>query len=195
MKKKSNLNWWKWSFLILLAFNLAFLSVIGSRLIQVREPDSELISDKKISNVKAGTVTTNKEQLNKTVASYLKDYQTKKMRYKVHIMSSSILFEGTYKLLGYEVPLYIYFQPHRLENGAIQLQVTSFSVGTLSLPEKEVLQYLKSAYQLPKFVNVVPKKSAIIVNVQKLENDAKVYLKAKKIDLVKDEISFDIYKK
>lgn len=181
--------------MILLAFNLAFLSVIGSRLIQVREPDSELISDKKISNVKAGTVTTNKEQLNKTVASYLKDYQTKKMRYKVHIMSSSILFEGTYKLLGYEVPLYIYFQPHRLENGAIQLQVTSFSVGTLSLPEKEVLQYLKSAYQLPKFVNVVPKKSAIIVNVQKLENDAKVYLKAKKIDLVKDEISFDIYKK
>ncbi|ESA50043.1 PF09911 domain protein [Streptococcus pyogenes GA41208] len=46
MKKKSNLNWWKWSFLCLLAFNTAFLMVIASRLIQVREPESELIAKK-----------------------------------------------------------------------------------------------------------------------------------------------------
>lgn len=48
------------------------------------------------------------------------------MSYKFYATSSSILFEGTYQLLGYEVPLYIYFQPHRLENGAVQLQVISF---------------------------------------------------------------------
>lgn len=117
------------------------------------------------------------------------------MTYKVYATSSTILFEGTYQLLGYEVPLYIYFQPHRLTNGAIQLQVLSFSVGTLSLPEKDVLQYLKSSYKLPKFVEVLPKQSAIIINLQQLENDANIYLKAQKIDLVKDDIRFDIYKK
>ncbi|EHI68692.1 YpmS family protein [Streptococcus ictaluri] len=195
MKKKLNLNWWKWAFLCLLALNLAFGVVIGSRLIQVREPESELIAKKKLNNIKVGTFTTNREQLNETVASYLKDYQTKTLHYKFYATSTSILFEGTYQLLGYEVPLYIYFQPNRLDNGAVQLQVVSFSVGTLPLPEKDVLQYLKSSYKLPKFVKVMPNQSAIIVNLQELKNDANVYLKAKKVDLVKDQISFDIYKK
>ncbi|HEL1062177.1 TPA: YpmS family protein [Streptococcus equi subsp. zooepidemicus] len=195
MEKKLNLNWWKWAFLLLFAFNTAFLAVIGSRIIQIREPKSELINQKAAKNIKIGTLTTTKEQLNEAVVSYLKDFQTKKMTYKVYATSSTILFEGTYQLLGYEVPLYIYFQPHRLTNGAIQLQVLSFSVGTLSLPEKDVLQYLKSSYKLPKFVEVLPKQSAIIINLQQLENDANIYLKAQKIDLVKDDIRFDIYKK
>lgn len=195
MEKKLNLNWWKWAFLLLLAFNTAFLAVIGSRILQIREPKSELINQKAAKNIKIGTLTTTKEQLNEAVVSYLKDFQTKKMTYKVYATSSTILFEGTYQLLGYEVPLYIYFQPHRLTNGAIQLQVLSFSVGTLSLPEKDVLQYLKSSYKLPKFVEVLPKQSAIIINLQQLENDANIYLKAQKIDLVKDDIRFDIYKK
>ncbi|HEK9074088.1 TPA: YpmS family protein [Streptococcus equi subsp. zooepidemicus] len=195
MEKKLNLNWWKWAFLLLLAFNTAFLAVIGSRIIQIREPKSELINQKAAKNIKIGTLTTTKEQLNEAVVSYLKDFQTKKMTYKVYATSSTILFEGTYQLLGYEVPLYIYFQPHRLTNGAIQLQVLSFSVGTLSLPEKDVLQYLKSSYKLPKFVEVLPKQSAIIINLQQLENDANIYLEAQKIDLVKDDIRFDIYKK
>ncbi|HEL0561835.1 TPA: DUF2140 family protein [Streptococcus equi subsp. zooepidemicus] len=195
MEKKLNLNWWKWAFLLLFAFNAAFLAVIGSRIIQIREPKSELINQKAAKNIKIGTLTTTKEQLNEAVVSYLKDFQTKKMTYKVYATSSTILFEGTYQLLGYEVPLYIYFQPHRLTNGAIQLQVLSFSVGTLSFPEKDVLQYLKSSYKLPKFVEVLPKQSAIIINLQQLENDANIYLKAQKIDLVKDDIRFDIYKK
>lgn len=195
MEKKLNLNWWKWAFLLLFAFNAAFLAVIGSRIIQIREPKSELINQKAAKNIKIGTLTTTKEQLNEAVVSYLKDFQTKKMTYKVYATSSTILFEGTYQLLGYEVPLYIYFQPHRLTNGAIQLQVLSFSVGTLSLPEKDVLQYLKSSYKLPKFVEVLPKQSAIIINLQQLENDANIYLEAQKIDLVKDDIRFDIYKK
>ncbi|CAW99944.1 putative membrane protein [Streptococcus equi subsp. zooepidemicus] len=181
--------------MLLFAFNAAFLAVIGSRIIQIREPKSELINQKAAKNIKIGTLTTTKEQLNEAVVSYLKDFQTKKMTYKVYATSSTILFEGTYQLLGYEVPLYIYFQPHRLTNGAIQLQVLSFSVGTLSLPEKDVLQYLKSSYKLPKFVEVLPKQSAIIINLQQLENDANIYLKAQKIDLVKDDIRFDIYKK
>ncbi len=41
----------------------------------------------------------------------------------------------------------------------------------------------------------MPNQSAIVVNLQDIQNDAKVYLKAKKIDLFNDEISFNIYKK
>ena len=171
MKLKTNgtkTNWWKWACLLILAINVAFVGVIASRLIQVREPAAQTITSKKAKSVKVGTV-----------------YAT----------SSAILFEGTYTFLGYEVPLYIYFQPSRLESGAIQLKITSFSVGTLTLPESEVLKYLKSSVDLPNFVEVLPKESVININIQNIKNDAGIFLKATTIDLVGDRFNFDIYKK
>ncbi|WP_159543661.1 YpmS family protein [Streptococcus halichoeri] len=196
MKTKPSINGWKWAFLLILALNLAFLIILGSRLIQPRETkDSQQSISQKATNVKVGTFTTNRQQLNKTISAYLKAHQSSKMSYKVYLAQSSILFEGKYQLLGYEVPLYVYFQPNKLENGAVQLQVTSFSVGTLPLPEAEVLQYIKGRYELPSFVTIKPKQSSIVLNVQKLKNNANIYLKAKKIDLLNDQISFDIYKK
>ena len=195
LKQNGKINWWKWGFLLILAINVAFVGVIASRLIQVREPAAEKVSSKKTDSVKVGTFSTNREQLNETVAAYLKEYQTDRMSYTVYATSSAIMFEGKYTLLGYEVPLYIYFQPSRLSSGAVQLNITSFSVGTLSLPESEVLKYIKSSYQLPSFVKVLPDESAININIQHLKNDADLYLKATTIDLVGGQFNFDIYKK
>lgn len=193
--QKSKINWWRWAFLLLLAFNFAFILVIGSRLIQVREPNSEKLVSSISSSVKIGTISTNRRQINKTVASYLKDYQKNDMTYKIYTTSSSIVFEGKYQLLGYEVPLYIYFQPIALENGSLQLQITSISAGTLPLPEGEVLQYIKSSYKLPDFVSVNKNNSSIIINLQQIKNDADIYLIAKKVDLLNNQITFDICKK
>ena len=198
MKLKTNgtkTNWWKWACLLILAINVAFVGVIASRLIQVREPAVESGSSKKTDSVKVGTFSTNREQLNDTVAAYLEDYQTDQMSYTVYATSSAIMFEGTYTLLGSKVPLYIYFQPSRLDSGAVQLKITSFSVGTLSLPESEVLKYIKSSYKLPSFVKVLPNESAININIQNLKNGADLYLKATTIDLVGNQFNFDIYKK
>lgn len=189
------INIWKWLCLLILAINLAFVGVVASRIIQIREPEAENIATKTKGGIKIGTFSTTKEQLNKTVVSYLEDYQKKGMTYKLYATSSQILFEGTYTLLGYEVPLYVYFQPSRLENGAVQLKVTSFSVGTLPLPEDQVLKYIKSSYDLPKFVKIQPTQSTITINVQNLDNEEGIYLKAQTINLVNDDISFDIYKK
>ena len=181
--------------MLILAINLAFVGVVASRIIQIREPEAENIATKTKGGIKIGTFSTTKEQLNETVVSYLEDYQKKGMTYKLYATSSQILFEGTYTLLGYEVPLYVYFQPSRLENGAVQLKVTSFSVGTLPLPEDQVLKYIKSSYDLPKFVKIQPNQSTITINVQNLDNEEGIYLKAQTINLVNDDISFDIYKK
>lgn len=44
MKLKTNgtkTNWWKWACLLILAINVAFVGVIASRLIQVREPAAQ----------------------------------------------------------------------------------------------------------------------------------------------------------
>ncbi len=198
MKQKTSgkkINGWKWLCLLIIALNIAFVGVITSRLVQVREPETKKIVETTKKSVKIGTFTTTKEQLNDTVVSYLKPYQKKGMTYKLYAASTQILFEGTYTLLGYEIPLYVYFQPNRLENGAVQLEVTSFSVGTLPLPEEQVLKYIKSSYNLPEIIQVEPKESAITINVQELDNSEGVYLEATSLNLVNDNISFDIYKK
>ena len=77
----------------------------------------------------------------------LKDYQTK-TSYSVYATSSAIMFEGTYTFLGMKSLVHL-FSTKSLESGAIQLKITSFSVGTLTLPESEVLKYLKSSINLP----------------------------------------------
>ncbi|MCS4488076.1 YpmS family protein [Streptococcus sciuri] len=198
MKQKilgQKINWWKWGFLLLFAINIGFISVVMSRLIQPREPNNQQTLKHTTNSVKVGTFTMHKEELNNTIAAFLKDYQSKDFSYQIYVASSSILFEGSYTLLGYEVPLYVYFEPVRLSNGAVQLKVTSFSVGTLSLPQKEVLQYIKTSYKLPDIVVIDPQKATITINLQNLKNDAGLYLKATSIDLVNDQFTFDIFKK
>lgn len=189
------INWWKWAFLLLLAANISLVAVLASRVVTVREPDLQQVPQSQEELIQVGHFTTNRSQINATLASYLKPYQTKKLNYTLHVGTSSILFEGTYQLLGFEVPLYIYFEPYRLETGAVQLRVTSFSVGTLPLPEADVLRYIKSSYDLPDFVTVQPKESAIVINLQDIQNEAGISLKASKIDLVNDDIRFELYKK
>lgn len=195
MRKKRTINWWKWSFLILLALNLAFVCVIASRVIQVREPESQKLLSKNQQSVLVGHFTTSRKSLNDSVARYLKKQEKQNLSYQIYASRTSIIFEGNYYLLGYEVPLYVYFQPIALANGNIQLRVTSISAGTLPLPEAEVLRYIKSSYKLPSFVSINSKESSLLIRLDRIDNEAGIFLKAKKIDLVNDKISFEIFKK
>lgn len=188
-------NGWKWAFIVLFAINFGVIALVTSRLVQKPNTVTQTVTEKKASTFKIGSFTTTKDQLNTTISSYLSDYQTSKTKYQTYITSSGILFETTYSLLGFETPLSLYLQPYRLSSGAIQLKVTSFTVGTLSLPESEVLQYVKSSVKLPNFVDIDAKKSVININLQDINTKEKVFLKTTAIDLVNDKISFDVYKK
>lgn len=195
VKKTGTSPVWKWLFLLLLALNISFVAVIAQRLLQVREPEVVAVTAKKAKATKIGSFTTTKDELNDTLSAYLKKYQSKDFSYKVYAAAGTILFEGKYKLLGYDVPLYIYFEPYRLADGSIQLKLTSFSAGTLPLPEKEVLQMIKKSYDLPKIVSIKPKETSILIKLPELENELGIYLEAVSLDLVNDKIVFDIYKK
>lgn len=193
---KKVMNRWKLAFILLVSAQLALVTVVASRLIEVREPITEAVATvDEQADMSIGSITTTKEQLNKTLAAYLTDLKAKNLTFKFYASSTTMLFEGSYIFLGYRVPLYIYFEPYVSEKGAVQLKLTSFSAGTLSLPEGEVLKYLSKAYQLPGFVKVESDKSLITIDLTKLKNEQNIYLKAKKIDLKNDVISFEIYKK
>ncbi|WP_373760121.1 YpmS family protein [Streptococcus ferus] len=194
-KKTGKINWWKWLFLFLLALNLSLVGVLASRLLTTGVDSQQTSQTETKSTIQVGSFSTTREQLTQTINSYLKSYQSKGTTFQVAIDSENIIFQGTYSLLGYEIPLYVYFVPYSLSTGAVQLKVTSVSAGNLALPESDILRYIKSSYDLPSFVQVLPDKSAINVNLQNLNQETEFSLKARQIDLLNDQFIFDIFKK
>ncbi|MDY4761972.1 YpmS family protein [Streptococcus thoraltensis] len=194
--KTNKLSLWKYLFLILLAMNLAFVGVVAYRVIQPREQKISQKSESKgkATAVKAGSFVTTREELNNTAAAFLEDYQSKGLKYEFYTTSSQVLFQGSYRLLGYEIPLYVYFEPYVLKNGDVQLEVTSVSAGTLTLPKKEILSYISNAYDIPDFLAIKPKKSEIILSLKDIKLSNGLYAKATEFDLANDRISFDLFK-
>ena len=97
--------------------------------------------------------------------------------------------------LGKDYPLYIYFQPSKLENGNILLTVKDFSVGTFQIPQRMVLQLLSKNKNIPEFIQISPKQSTITIVLPEIDNDFGIYVKANTIDLYNDKIVFDLYQK
>lgn len=195
-KKSGKINKWKWAFLALVAALLAFSLVLLGRISSVREDSSSsLVSVESSNDEKLGTFTTTKEQLNRILETYLKDYQTEAFSYSLTATNQFLLFEGSYNLWGFDIPLYIYFQPNKLNDGSILLTVSEISAGTLALPKEEILSYIKKQSQLPGFVQIDAQKATVTIQLSAIENAQKIYIKANTIDLYHNQLIFDIYRK
>ena len=192
-KKNGKIKIWKWLFLALLACNVGVYIVLINR-VQDKREDLTVFVQNNPDDVKIGTFTTTREQLNQTLENYLKEYQTKDFEYSIALTSQQIVFEGSYKLFGVEIPLYLYFQPSKMKDGSIMLQIMEVSAGSLSLPKAEVLNYLKKNYKFPDYVHVDTEASRVQVQLQEMENKLGIYAKMNTLDLYNDQFIIDIYK-
>ncbi|NQN68277.1 YpmS family protein [Streptococcus suis] len=193
-KNLGKINSWKWLFLSLLALVFGGFLVLFSRIQTPREDFTSLVQVSQ-SDTKVGTFTTNREQLNQSITNYLKDYQTNDFKYQLFVTSQQVVFEGSYQIFGVTIPLYLYFQPHKLEDGSILLSINEISAGTLSLPKAEVLAYIQKNYKLPSFVKIDSQEAQVQLQITDLENSLGLYGKANTIDLYNNQIIVDIYRK
>ena len=187
------LNIWKWLFLGLVSLLVALCLVIQSRMATPRETVRQLHQTAKNSDVQVGTMTTTRDQFNDTIKYLLKKYHLS--NYKVYADNQQILLEGQLSLLGKSYPLYIYFQPSKLDNGNILLTVKDFSVGSFQIPQKMVLRLLSKNKNIPDFIQISPKESTITILLSEMDNDFGIYAKANTVDLYNDKIVFDLYQK
>ncbi|HEM4050243.1 TPA: YpmS family protein [Streptococcus suis] len=194
LRKVGNLNIWKWLFLVQLALMLGGGIVLLNRFQTKREDLITLVPTNQ-NDTKVGTFTTDREQLNQSIANYLKEYQTKDFSYQLFVTSQQVVFEGSYQLFGVTLPLYIYFQPFKMEDGSILLQILEISAGSLSLPKADVLAYLQKNYKLPSFVKIDSEEAQVQLQITELENSLGLYGKANTIDLYNNQIIVDIYRK
>ncbi|CYW75241.1 YpmS family protein [Streptococcus suis] len=193
-RKAGNLNIWKWLFLAQLALLIGCGIVLYTRIQTDREDLTKLVQTS-TEDTKVGTFSTNREQLNQTLTNYLKEYQTEEFSYQLFVTTQQVVFEGSYQIFGVTIPLYIYFQPSKTEDGSILLRITEISVGSLSLPKAEVLAYLQKNYKLPAFVKIDSEQAQVQVQLTELKNKFGLYGKANTIDLYNDQFIVDIYRK
>ncbi|HEL2264781.1 TPA: YpmS family protein [Streptococcus suis] len=193
-RKAGNLNIWKWLFLAQLALLIGCGIVLYTRIQTDREDLTKLVQTSG-EDTKVGTFSTNREQLNQTITNYLKEYQTEEFSYQLFVTSQQVVFEGSYQIFGVTIPLYIYFQPSKMEDGSILLRIIEISVGSLSLPKAEVLAYLQKNYKLPAFVKIDSEQAQVQVQLTELKNKFGLYGKANTIDLYNDQFIVDIYRK
>ncbi|MCH1722878.1 YpmS family protein [Lactococcus formosensis] len=190
MKNKKTI--WKWLFLALLAINLGTFAFISSRVFNVRDQQSLGQVSKPTETTEVAKITTDRNQLNQLINTYLQDFQISEMSYKFYLSNSQAVLEASYQLFGQKIPLYIYFEPLALNDGSVALQVKNVSAGTLNLPTSAVLAYVKSSIKLPNFVEVLPTKDQVILHLPQLALADNLYLKANQLDLVSGNFTFNL---
>ncbi|MER3119549.1 YpmS family protein, partial [Bacillus subtilis] len=101
---------------------------------------------------------------------------------------------GAIRAFSSTVDARVSFRPTVEKNGDVVLDVTRFSIGKLNVPISMVLNYMDQFYDLPDFVHVRSDAKEIQVRLSEMPLKNGMYVKAKDIDLEKDQIEFVYYK-
>ena len=192
-QKRKRIKPWLVIFLIFLGMIIGLTSLVLFRVGSQRE--GEVLQKTKVEKSSKATfqVQLTKQQTNELINYYLNEYQKdSKVKYNF-VLENQAMLQGTFPFLGHDLNFYLYFEPYVLQNGDVQLKAKSISIGTLSLPISELMKYVKSKFKLPEWVEVNTKEEQIIMHLSKFQLKGGMYIGAEKIDLVGDEIRFNVF--
>ena len=185
---------WKIAFTFLLALVIAFVAFI---ILEVYTPDKGVEQEIKTKTPADKTtsidVQMNKEQLSSGLNYYLNHQQknSNNIQYKFILNKSAILI-GTTKVLGEKVSFTLYAKPTLSKDGNIKLKIKSVAIGSLNAPTKFVLNYVKNNVKTGQAVQISPKKSEIILNLNHVKTKQGIQAKGQELDLKNDSIRFKI---
>ncbi|MGX7029919.1 YpmS family protein [Vagococcus zengguangii] len=186
-------NYWKLAFLGLLAAIIGGIIFIGVRLSDTREVAyKEQVEEVVFEDKPSFQLVSNKEDLNRIINHYLTKYlSNKSVNYEFYLENQALL-NGTFKLLGFPVEFYLYFEPFVMSDGNVMLEAKSVSIGSLNLPMTQVLKQV-AKMDLPEWVEVKSKEEQVILHLNQLEIEDDIRIKADKINLIDDDIRLSVY--
>ncbi len=192
LANKKQWNPWKYAFLTLLGIVLGIVIFVGFRIFDTRGHSSleDIVVASEEPVIEASMT---KEQVNRILDFFLNEFlDDSGIQYRFYLENVALL-NGTFSLLGHDVQFYLYFDPYVLDNGNVQLKAKSLSIGSLDLPTRELFRWIQNNYKLPEWVEVDAKEEIVILNLNNFQLGNGMYIRANKINLVDDEISFRLY--
>ncbi|MFT9848815.1 YpmS family protein [Aneurinibacillus sp. REN35] len=182
-------NWKRW-FLVLLGINL-FILIGMIWLIFAPASQSDLPNMENTKQNEAEfTVSSTKQNVNQLISSYLATLPKNKALHYSLTLKDDVELQGAVFAFNRKIPLTATFEPLVQENGDLILRQKSLALGKLELPNKAVLAYVRDNYPMPEWVKVDPVKEDIYVAVTKMETKSNFKIKAKQIDLARDQLVF-----
>ncbi|MCO7124937.1 YpmS family protein [Sporolactobacillus shoreicorticis] len=189
-KKKKNL--WKLALLSILVIELATVVVVFAMLTNGFSaadhpiPRTDRTKGKAIFSVQA-----NKQQLENMINDQIDSNGNNRLTYHIDI-DDHLVLNGKYKLLFTAIPFSLTFTPS-VSNGDIVLKETDVKLGSIPLPDKQVLSFLKSGSKFPKWVAIQPNKRQIYINLTDVQVQKGLYLRAQTINLAKNDVTFSVH--
>lgn len=138
------------------------------------------------------TVQANKQQLETLINDQIHTDKNARLSYRVAI-GDQVALNGNYRLLFTGIPFSLTFNPV-VSHGDIILKESEVKLGSIRLPDKQVLSFLKAGSQFPKWVIIQPDKRQIYINLTAVQIQQGLYLQAEKIDLPKNIVSFTVHR-
>ncbi|MDT2815055.1 YpmS family protein [Vagococcus carniphilus] len=186
-------NPWKSAFLILVAILIGFSLLIGYRILTPRMSYNDSIPKVATKETAIFDINMKKKQVNEVLNFFLDDLMKESGVDYSFNLENDALIDGTFNLLGHETHFYLYFDPYVLNDGNVQLKAKSLSVGSLNVPIPAMINYISSTTDLPDWVEIDADKQLINLHLDKFKMENGMSIKAKKINLIDDEISFSVY--
>lgn len=196
MHLKNRINGWKIATLLLLGLILGGGFYLFSLVRTDREADYQTTTKTTPTTGEQTAILsmeTNKEKVNLLIDHYLDEYlSNEQVKYEFYLENQALL-KGKFELLGYPLNFYLYFEPYVMEDGDVQLKAKSVSIGALGIPIKEVLRYIRSNFDFPKWIEVSLEDETIVLHLSQFDLATGLKIKADKINLVDDDIRFNLY--
>ncbi|KFN90650.1 YpmS family protein [Tetragenococcus muriaticus] len=193
-KEEKTINKWKVAFLALLGLILGLSAFFFFRATQQREAiqyETQPLVQREGEPVLS--VNSNKEQINSLIDFYLQNYQENSdVEYHFQLENQALL-TGDFEILGAPITFYLYFDPYVTDNGNVQLQADSLSVGTLDLPVKQVMRMIEKSFKFPEWIEFDPDEEQVLVRLDQFRMENGLFVKAEKINLVDDDIQVSLY--
>ncbi|MGN7311639.1 YpmS family protein [Alkalicoccobacillus gibsonii] len=133
-----------------------------------------------------------KAQLNELILEATSEFQ-EETPYTVELLSDTVEFQSTFRLLGQSIPITIDFDPEVAANGDLLLQADSLSFGFLTIPSEQAMQLVKSHTELPDWIVVHPSESLIEVQLTNARFDDLYSFRVIDFDLARDEIQVEMF--
>lgn len=186
-----------WKFFALTFFVLLLLSW-GSLFVlyQIYLPTAKETQTTTVKEIKGKPVLTfqlSKEELNNLFEYAVSKSKTKSIEYMPYLKGEELVIDGKVKILGRKVDMKLTGMPKVTKEGNLQVDIDHMQLGLLNLPQDRVLQAVVNEGNLPKWIDIDPKKERVIILVTKLTIEEQFKLEVKEMDLKKDKVLINIY--
>lgn len=139
------------------------------------------------------TIQAEKAQLQRLINERFAKKDDQKLSYRVTI-GDRVTLSGDFRLLFTGIPFSLTFIP-RVSGGDVILRETDVKLGKVRLPDEEVLAFLQSGADLPKWIVIQPKERQIYVKLTDVQVQKGLYLRADTINLPDNQIIFSVHER